>query len=72
MADVVLWSEEAKKIILTELTVPWEEGCEQALERKSKYQINAKYQDLLHDCRGKRWKMWLFPVEVGCRGFNAQ
>ena len=47
--DMVLWSEEAKNIILTELTVPWEEGCEQAFERKS-----AKYQDLLlHDCRGK-------------------
>lgn len=39
--DVVLWSEEAKKIILIELTVPWEEECEQAFERKS-----AKNQDL--------------------------
>lgn len=28
--DVVLWSEEAKKII----TVPWEEGCVLAFERK--------------------------------------
>src|SRR4029434_2946241 len=25
--DMVIWSEEAKKIILIELTVPWEEGC---------------------------------------------
>lgn len=65
--DVVLWSEDAKKIILIELTVPWEEGCEQASERK-----RAKYQDLLHDCRGKGWQAWLFPVEVGCRGFPAQ
>ena len=55
---MVLWSEEAKKIILIELTVPWEEGCEQAFERES-----AKYQDLLHDCRGKGWQAWLFPVE---------
>ncbi len=47
--DVVLWSEEAKKIILIELTVPWEEGCEEAFERKS-----ANYQDLLYDCRGER------------------
>lgn len=29
--DVVLWSEEAKKII-TELTVLWEEGCNEAFE----------------------------------------
>ena len=28
--DVVLWSEEARKIILIELTVPWEDGCEEA------------------------------------------
>ena len=65
--DVVLWSEESKKIILIELTVPWEEGCELAFERK-----NAKYQDLLHECREKGWQSWLFPVEVGCRGFPAQ
>ena len=65
--DVVMWSDEAKKIILIDLTVPWEEGCEQAFERKS-----TKYQDLLHDCRAKGWQAWLFPVEVGCRGFPAQ
>jgi len=38
--DVVLWSEKAKKIILIELTVLWEEGCDQAFERES-----AKYQE---------------------------
>lgn len=64
---MVMWSEEAKKIILIELTVPWGEGCEQAFKRKS-----TKYQDLLHDCRGKGWQAWLFPVEVSCRGFPAQ
>ncbi len=28
--DIVLWSEKDHKIILIELTVPWEEGCEEA------------------------------------------
>lgn len=65
--QTVLWSEEVKKIILIELTVPWEEGCEEAWERKSN-----RYQDLVHQCREKGWKTWLFPVEVGCRGFPAQ
>lgn len=65
--DVVLWSEEGKKIILIELTVLWEEGCEQAFERKS-----AKYQDLLHDYRGKGRQAWLFLIEVSCKGFPAQ
>ena len=65
--DIVIWSEQAKKIILVELTVPWEEGCEEAHERKSQ-----KYQDLIMECREKGWQAWLFPVEVGCRGFPAQ
>ncbi|XP_076155592.1 uncharacterized protein LOC143138965 [Alosa pseudoharengus] len=65
--DVVIWSEQAKKIILVELTVPWEEGCEEAHERKS-----LKYQDLIMDCKDKGWQAWLFPVEVGCRGFPAK
>jgi len=31
-----MWSPEGKKIILMELTMPWEEGCEEAAERKKK------------------------------------
>ena len=65
--DVVLFSPEGKKIILVELTVPWEEGCEEAFERKSE-----RYKDLVQDCRDKGWQAWLYPVEVGCRGFPAQ
>lgn len=65
--DVVLWSEKAKKVILIELTVPWEEGCNEASERK-----RQKYQGLLGDCREEGWQAWLFPIEVGCSGFPAQ
>lgn len=65
--DMVLWSEEVRKLILIELTVPWEDGCEEAYERKA-----TKYQDLVEQCRAKGWQTWLFPVEVGCRGFPAQ
>ncbi|XP_066271283.1 uncharacterized protein [Branchiostoma lanceolatum] len=65
--DAVLWSEEGKKIVLIELTVPWEERCEEAYERKKN-----KYQDLLQECRDKGWQSWLFPIEIGCRGFPAQ
>lgn len=65
--DIVLWSVKGKKIILIELTVPWEESCGEAHERKM-----AKYQELLEQCRAKNWSAWLFPVEVGARGFPAQ
>ena len=42
-------------------------GCSEAHERKA-----TKYQDLVQQCRDKGWQAWLFPVEVGCRGFPAQ
>ena len=65
--DIVLWSISTKKVVIIELTVPWEERCEEANERKK-----AKYEDLLAECRQQGWKTWNFPVEVGCRGFPAQ
>ena len=65
--DIVLWSATMKKIIIIELTVPWEESCGEANERK-----RAKYDELMTECRGKGWQTWSFLVEVGCRGFPAQ
>ena len=65
--DIVLWSEIEKAIIIIELTVPWESRIEEAHERKM-----SKYQQLADDCKGKNWQTWLFPVEIGTRGFPAQ
>lgn len=65
--DIVLWSKTGKKLIVIELTVPWETRCVQAYERKM-----AKYTELLELCRQQGWRTWLFPVEVGVRGFCAQ
>ena len=65
--DIVLWSTKDQKIILVELTVPWEEGCEVAHERKA-----GKYQQLAQDCRDRGWQAGVFPVEIGCRGFPAR
>ena len=65
--DIVLSSKGTKKVIVIELTVPWEERCAEAHERKK-----AKYEDLLAECRQQGWSTWSFPVEVGVRGFPAQ
>ncbi|XP_021349432.1 uncharacterized protein LOC110466448 [Mizuhopecten yessoensis] len=65
--DMVIWTEQSRHLIAIELTVPWEEGCEEAHERKK-----AKYDELMEKCRSRGWTVWLFPVEVGCRGFPAQ
>jgi len=65
--DIVIWSTIMKILIMVELTVPWEEAVDEAYERKM-----LKYQELADECRQKGWKTWVFPVEVGCRGFSAQ
>jgi len=46
--DVVIWSDSLRQIIVIELTVTWEEQCDEANERKS-----AKYAELLELWREK-------------------
>ena len=65
--DIVLWSNTGKKLIVIELTVPWETRCENAHDRQK-----AKYTELLDLCKEKGWRTWLFPVEVCVRGFCSQ
>ncbi len=57
LADIVLCSPEDNNIILVELTVPWEAGCQEAHERKP-----SKYQPLVQDCRDKGWQAWLLRL----------
>ncbi|XP_033747101.1 uncharacterized protein LOC117332324 [Pecten maximus] len=65
--DILLWSQQGKKMIMIELIVPWEERCQEAYERK-----REKYANLADDVRAKGWCVWVMPVEMGCRGFPAQ
>ena len=65
--DIVIWSDIDKRLVMVGLTVPWESRCEEAYARKM-----SKYTELLEQCREKGWRTWLFPVEVGARGFPAQ
>jgi len=53
--DIVIWSPNDRKLVMVELTVPWETRTE-----------------LQEQCRSRGWSTWLFPVEIGCRGFPAQ
>ena len=64
---IVLWSEDTRQVALVELTVPWEERVEISHHLK-----REKYAELQAECVEKGWKTWVFPVEVGCRGFPAQ
>ena len=65
--DIVIWSKEAKRVILAELTIPWESRIKDAFRRKSE-----KYICLLDQCRANGWEASFFPFEIGCRGFVGQ
>ncbi|XP_060589959.1 uncharacterized protein LOC132745154 [Ruditapes philippinarum] len=65
--DIVMWSRSPKLMVMVELTVPWEERVEESHEIKK-----GKYPDLADTCKERGWKTWVFPVEVGCRGFPSQ
>ncbi|XP_053380041.1 uncharacterized protein LOC128548701 [Mercenaria mercenaria] len=64
--DIVIWSRKDKRLVMIELTVPWETRCDEVYERK-----RAKYTELQEQCKERGWKTWLFPVEIGSRGFPA-
>ena len=59
----VVWCAEVKQVHLIELTVPHEDNIQDAHERKE-----ARYEELVKECG---LPADYFPVEVGCRGFNA-
>lgn len=54
--DIIMWSAEEKRIILVELSVLWDEGCEEAAGRE-KREIPAQ------DCRDKGETTWLLASD---------
>ena len=65
--DIVIWSDSLKRVLLIELTVPWEGNMEYAYERKK-----TRYETLRSQCEERGWSCHVLPVEVGCRGFVAR
>ena len=61
--DLVVTSEKKKMLGMMELTVPYEDRIEVSKEMRGKYQ---KFVDV---GESKGWKVTLWTVEVGCRGF---
>ena len=46
--DIVIWSDIVKRVIIVELTVPWEEDMEEAFER-----MKLWYENLHMECEDK-------------------
>ena len=62
--DMVLVARSVCKIVMVELTVPWETRMEAARERKL-----DRYAGLKAECEQNGWRAEVHTVEVGCRGF---
>ena len=64
--DITVISHKSKQIGLVELTVPNEDRIEISGELKRK-----KYEQIAQDGRLNGWRVKIWAVEVGCRGFPA-
>ena len=64
--DMVLMSNSTKRIGLIELTVPNEERVEVSGELKK-----ARYAPLQEEGKANGWKVQVWAIEVGCKGFPA-
>ena len=65
--DIVIWSLTLHQAYIIELTCPAEEGIQTAAMRKV-----SKYTPLVENIsRETNWKIELFTIEVGARGFIA-
>ena len=65
--DMLLMSESTKQLGIIELTVPSENRIEVSSELKK-----AKYTPLAEEAKQKGWRVRIWAVEVGCRGFPAR
>ena len=64
--DIVIYSLKLRKVILIQLTCPAEENIEERHSEKE-----SRYESLLKDCINAGWKVHLFAIEVGARGYAA-
>ena len=62
--DLCIYDENSKKIMIMELTVPFELGIEKAHQ----YKVN-KYSSLVTDIRNNNYEVEYLAIEVGSRGF---
>ena len=67
--DIVIFSDMCKILIFVELTSP----CEQNFEERhnQKYNRYGPNSEIFRACKNNGWEIYVFPVEVGARGYAA-
>ena len=61
---LVIWCINSKKVIITDLTIPFVAKIDWANQR-----LLEKYEDLREQCVKNGWSTDIFPLEIGCRDF---
>ena len=61
--DLVIWSVNSKKVIIAELTIPFEINIDWAHQCQLE-----KYKDLREKCVKNGWSTDIYLLEIGCRG----
>ena len=64
--DVIVISKTTKQLGIIELTVPTEERIEISGELK-----RLKYEEIAQEAKKNGWRVKIWAIEVGCRGFPA-
>ena len=59
--DLVIWSVNSKKVIINEITIPFEVNINRVHQRKLE-----KYKDLWEQCIKNGWSTYIFPLEIRC------
>ena len=67
--DIVIFSDIGKILIFIELTSPCEENFEE--RHKQKFNRYGPNSDIFRACQKNGWEVYVFPVEVGARGYAA-
>ena len=62
--DLVIWNEKDKRVMLLELSSPWEENFEQVEEWNVK-----RYEELIGEYEEHKWEIEFYNIAVDCRGF---
>ena len=66
--DIIVWSDDTRRVILLELTVPWEENFGDSDDREEK-----RHEELVDAYREGGWsRPEYYHVAVGCRGYVSR
>ena len=65
--DAVVWSDDARQVILLDLTVPWDENFGDAADQKYR-----RYEELAVACREAGWNTEYYYLAVGCHGYVSR